>query len=197
MPDEQVEPAVSIEVEEGTRDTPSGMTRAALSRTVSERSLAVVVQQAVPLEKRDVEVDAPVVVIVPCGDTHAVPGKGDTAGLRDVRESQGARAVRVNLEVVSKEPAAPVRVSTGRSGLAQILALDKKHIQISIAVTVEQRDARSNDLGIVELARTTAEVREHKSGFFGRIDEPRGLGVDGSPSARRNAYDAEDESRHR
>src|SRR5207249_4798486 len=59
-----------------------------------------------------------------------------------------------------------------RRARAEHLPLRQIEVQIAVVVVVEQRRARADDLGVVELPRHPAEVKESQRGFFSTIDEP-------------------------
>ena len=56
-------------------------------------------------------------------------------------------------------------------------ALHQEDIQVSVVVVVEQRDARSTDLGLIEPAGHAVDVHEGETGRFGTVDEPLGCSL--------------------
>ncbi len=79
VPDEQVEIAVAVEVEEsasGPQLRRIARRRGGGGRHVAEGAVAVVVQQHVGAETADVDVRETVVVVVADGSTHDVAGIG-------------------------------------------------------------------------------------------------------------------------
>ena len=132
------------------------------SRHVGKRAVAVVPEQLIRSEVRQVEVDAAVVVEVPCRDAHPIPARVDAAPLGHVGEPQRARAVRVDLQIVAVEPTVERQRSFRREhrlaeGLAraQHLPLHEVDVEVAVVVVVEQPDTRRDDLGLIETRRTS------------------------------------------
>ena len=103
-------------------------------------------------------------------------------GVGHIGEVQRARAVRVDLQIISEQPAAQHRAITGRKQRAidrlgsEHLSLDDEHVQIAVVVIIEQRHAWRHDLRVVELARHAVEVREHQPGLRSDVSKPGRVG---------------------
>ena len=83
---EEIEPPIAVEIHERRRDTPSGVGRAARARHVGKRPVAVVPEQLIRPEVRQVQIHAAVVVVIPCSDAHAISARVETAPIGDVGE---------------------------------------------------------------------------------------------------------------
>ena len=102
--DVQVQPPVAVVVHEGGGNAPPVVVRAALPRHLDECAVAVVPEELVAAEVRQVDVDPAIVVDVPGRDAHAVPVRVDAALVRDVGESQDAGAIGRHDQIVPEEP---------------------------------------------------------------------------------------------
>ena len=72
MPDEQIQPAVAVDVDERRRHAPARVACPADRGHIGEGAVAVVLEQLVVAELCDVQVDAAVVVEVAGRDAHSV-----------------------------------------------------------------------------------------------------------------------------
>ena len=191
VPDVQVQPSITIVVDERGRHAPSGEIRAALHRHVGEGSVTVVAEQLVLPNVRQIQVDAPVVVEISRGHAHPVRMRVYAARFGDVREMQHARPVGQHAQIVPVK--APLERQRGRLDrrlaqrlpFAQHLPLDDVHVEVAVVVVVQQRDARRQHLRKIEFSRHPVEVGEPQAGLLGPIDEPiDGIAIHGSRSGR-------------
>ena len=65
-----------------------------------------------------------------------------------------------------------VQASTERSCRPSICPCTTIHIEVAVAVEVEQRDAWRHDFGKIELARHAVEMDEVEARFTGGVGEP-------------------------
>ena len=98
--DVEVEPAVAVEVEKRSRESPAGAARADAVRDVGESTVAVVAEQPVGAEPGEIQIDPTVVVEVARRGAHAVTRDVQAAPEADVGEPERAGAVRVHDEIV-------------------------------------------------------------------------------------------------
>jgi hypothetical protein len=127
------------------------------------------VKQCSRSKRGDEEVGVAVVVIIPDGDSHAVPADARTGALGDIGEMQIPLAVRAGPKIVSEEPArcsVRVRRPCG-SSLPESPALHQEDVEIPVVVVVEQRDARAHHLGHVVVAGRAVDVREREARLGG------------------------------
>ena len=171
VPHEQIEPAVAIEIDEGRGHAPPVRRKAASRRDVGEDAAAVVAEQPVARERRRQQIHAAVVVHIAGGDAHAVAGQRQAALRRGVGERQRPRAIRRDAQIVAEQPNLRCRLVPDLRG--EVLTLDKDHVEIAVAVAVEKRGARGDDLGVVELPGSPVVVREEQPRCPRRIEEPR------------------------
>ena len=178
VPDEQIQPAVAVEVEKCRRHAPRRLVGAGLGGDVGERPVAPVAQHPIPPEARQVQIDPTVVVVVARRHTHAVAAGGQTALLRNVREAERTRPVRPNLEVVPVQPVArrlSLRQRHQRHPVTEQLALHEIDVEVPVVVVVEEARAGPHHLRLVEAARHAVEVDEVQTG----LDRPVGEQLDG------------------
>jgi hypothetical protein len=122
------------------------------------------VQELIPSDARNKEIDAPVVVVVAGRCAHGVPDAGDAGRLGDVREAQAA--------VVAEET-----VGVGASRLLErrhLRAVGEKDVWPAVAVVVEDGQAARHAVDI-ELARRrrAAVVNETQGGLTGEVSKSR------------------------
>src|SRR5439155_7575664 len=119
---------------------------------------------------------AAVVVEVAGGDAHRIAVRHDPAGLRDVGKAERARTVRVNLEVIAVQSTLQRALRWGQRfadrPLPEHLSLRHEHIEIAVAVVVEQRDAGRYDFGKIESTGDAVEGDEIEARFAGAVGEP-------------------------
>ncbi len=151
--DEEIEQAVTIEVEPQRRRAEAGSSaEAAHLRRVHERALAGVAEQPVLPDARHEDVGKPVVVVVADGDAHAVH--------LDVQPGRARH--------IGERPVAIVLVQPQRRSLAlvprPVHAVDQQNVRPAIRVVVDERAARSHRLGQQLAAVAAVVVRELQAG---------------------------------
>jgi hypothetical protein len=86
---------------------------------------------------------------------------------------QVPRAVSVDPEIVAIETIGQRRAAARRGRpRAERLPLHQIHVEVAVLVVVEERHARADHLGHVELTRHAVDVHEVEAGVRGAIDEP-------------------------
>src|SRR6185503_15393324 len=158
--DEQIEPPVPIVIDERRRDAPPEIFRSTRFRDVSKSSVAVITEQLAAFEISHEEVDASVVGDVTGRSAHRVPVNLEPAGICDIGESQRARTVGVNLEIIPVQAALErnLRRVEGFAErlLSEHLSLRHEYIEVAVVVVVEQGDAGRYDFW--EMKRTSHSV---------------------------------------
>jgi hypothetical protein len=183
--DEQVEPPVAIDVDERRRHAPPVIGRAALAGHVGEGAVALVLEQLVRAERRDVQIDAPVVVVVASGGAHPVGAHVDAARVRHIRELERVRGSGLGgraafghgaPQVVPEQPRPQRSLGFHRRAIDGDItkhpALDHEHVEVAVIVVVEERDARRHHFGIEERAGPPVEMDEGQAGPIGRVPKP-------------------------
>ena len=173
--DEQIEMPIAVVVEPRGRCREPGRADARACGHVHERAAARVVEQTVAVQAGDVQIRTPVVVVVGRRDAEPVHLDSEARRRRDV----GERAV----------------VVVAVQGVARRCALvagparrvDEEEILESVAVGVEERDARAHCLRQVLLAERAARVPEADAGSGRDIGEDGRRGARGPPRAGRMA----------
>ena len=181
VPDEQIEPAVAVVVEEGGGNAPPGTGGAGLGRDVGERPVPLVPVHLVGPEPRQVEVDRAVVVVVAGGHAHAVAARGDARLVRHVPEPQPALPAGPRLEIVAIQPVAR-RLPRGRRqewiAVPEPSALHQVDVEVAVVVVVEQAHPGAHHLGLVEPAAHPVDVDEVEPRLRGAVDEPVAVVLD-------------------
>src|SRR5262249_35921211 len=135
-----------------------GVVDARLGRHVAEAPTPLVVKQAIAVERGDVEVVAPVVVVVADRDSHAVHLDVEAAAAGGFAEGPV-----VVVEVGSRRrPPAP--------GLP-VAAVDEQDVEPAVSVGVEEGATGTQRLGQVLLACPPAVVNEVNAGLGGHVGE--------------------------
>ena len=116
-------------------------------------------------EGGDVEVGVAVVVVVAGCRTHVPAASREPRALRDISEAQRVTgAAGRGPELVAKQPARGARA--GRP-------LWKEHVEIAVAVVIEQGHAGADDLGQPEVAHRAGLVHERQPHLLCDLAKPR------------------------
>ncbi len=161
--DDQVEPAVAVEIEEGRRRGPERIIEARLAGDFEESPLALVEEEPRGTEFGQQQIGQPVVVDVSDGDPHAEASHVEPATGRDVAE--GAVGFLVE-ELIFARP-----------GSAVVNEID---VELPVAIEIEKGAARSRDVRheIIRYVRP-AIVGVFQTKLLRDVFEPRRLGQDG------------------
>ena len=133
---------------------------------VREGPVAVVVEEMIPSERRDVEIDKTIPVIVRGGYALRIGGQAQTGLRGDIGEMQ-----EPILEIVAEKLGLRIAQRIGLAALFERPALHYKDIQIAIVVVVQERYTGRRKLHHIPLSGHAIVVLEHKPGFAGGIAE--------------------------
>src|ERR1035437_8768628 len=177
--DQEVEPAVAVEIEPDGRGAEGAATaQPGLFGDVDEAAAAVIPEEAVLADGGDQEVREAIVVVVADGHTHAVHFHRQAGALGDVGE--GA------VTVVAVEPhGGALAAPTG-----PVHAVDQQNVEPAIGIVIEEGAAGAHGLGQVLGAECAAVVVELDAGGRGNVGQPEvRAGRGGGQRARRGATD--------
>src|SRR5262249_31393937 len=139
-----------------------------------ERSIPIVAIQDVRTELRDVQIGIAVVVVIAHRHTHSIADVAQAGLFRNIDKLHLAGFLEhVAEEAISRFPAS--RRSGPRVGHGllwfEYRPLNKKDVEVAVAIVVEQGHAGAHDLGQVELAGRSREVVEIETGLPGNVLE--------------------------
>ncbi len=152
--DEQVEVAVVFDIDEGAGSAPViACPAGAAGNGNVDKAPALIAQQAVLAERRDIHIRPAVVVVITGGGTHAVTAEGQSGLRGDIRE-----------------PAVAVVAVQGRRGrLALLVAgepvrVDQQQVLVAVVVVIEEGETAANALRHEFFSVGTAGVHETDAG---------------------------------
>src|SRR5262249_51405182 len=129
--DDEVEPAVAVEIDEAGRGAPEGAVEAGRAGDVEELAAALVEEQPEAAVLGDEDVGPAVVVDVADGHAHVMAG--------EVEPGAGADVLKLAAGELPEEPVGGFRLGPG--------VLQEEDVQAAVAVEVEQGGAGPDDLG--------------------------------------------------
>ena len=176
--DDQVEPAVVVEVDPGGGGGPvharGGVAAGAgLLCDVGEGPVAVVVVQVVAAELGDVEVFEAVIVKVADGNAHAVADALEAGLLGDVFEGT---VLALMVEAVPVPRAGLLGDKSLRSRVGDGRAIDEEEIKQAVVVEIEGCDAGAHRLEEVLQGGVRGNSGESDAGLLGGVGEVAGSG---------------------
>ena len=161
----EIEAAVVVVIGEGRARRPAAGGHPRGLRRVGEGPVALVAQEHVPAEERQIDVGPAVVVVVADRDALPPPATGDAGGDGDVGERPVA--------VVAVERA-PRSLAGGEAG--QRRSVGEEQVGPAVAVVIEKGDARARgfeDVGARVLAAVGGPEREARGGGTVREEDRR------------------------
>ncbi len=137
--DEEVEPAVAVDVDERRRNAPPAIPDARLGGDVGKRgalrarTYTIVAPQLVGTEVGEVEIRPAVIVVIPGRHAHAVARRLDPALRGHVGETDRP-GTTLDDEIVAKKP---IMVLPGGLASAQHMTLDEVDVEITVLVVIK------------------------------------------------------------
>ena len=158
--DEEIEIAVTIDIEERAARAPQRGIGAARVRDFAEPATTRIPIQRVRSDVGDIQVDQAVVVVVARACAHPVLAMADARGSGHVLKRS-----------ISAVPEQPMACALGDGWICERAAVHEKDVEPAIVIKVEEQAARPEDLGHELLVAGAADMREVQPRRHGDISE--------------------------